>query len=246
MTGPGVRPGGFVDEAKFVIRLHEPRRWRVAAGIGFLLLVVMAFGLFEIGRRAGGFSSIEAARERSELSLRITALEEDKAALQAEIARLETTVGVDQEAQRRLREDLESSTSEIAELNEELAFYRRIMAPPDGQQGLRVQAFDVTSGAAPGRFRLRLVLIQARQRDARTSGELDVALKGSRGGEEVSLSLVDLEAGSQSFDFRYFQDIDLEVALPADFQPESAMVVLTPKGRGAVPVSASFPWNPGT
>lgn len=246
MTGPGVRPGGFVDEAKFVVRLHEPRRWWVAAGIGLVLLAVMAFGLFEIGRRAGGFSSMEAGRERAELGSRIATLEEDNAALKAEIARLETTLGVDQEAQRLLREDLESSTSEIAELNEELAFYRRIMAPPDGQHGLRVQAFDVTSGAAPGRFRLSLVLVQARQRDARTSGELDVALKGTRAGEEVSLSLVDLEAGSQSFDFRYFQDIDLEVALPADFQPKSAMVVLTPKGRDAVPVSASFPWNPGT
>jgi hypothetical protein len=154
-------------------------------------------------------------------------------------------VEVDMEAQRRLTEDLQASASEVAELNEELAFYRRIMAPADGQDGLRVQAFEVSPATENGLYRVKLVLVQARQRDARTSGELDVELRGTRGGQEARLSLADVAPGSHAFDFRYFQDIDLELAVPADFRPETAMVVLTPKGRNAVPVSATFPWPPG-
>ena len=173
-------------------------------------------------------------------------LEDENAGLRAEVARLRTTIEVDMEAQRRLTEDLQASASEVAELNEELAFYRRIMAPADGQDGLRVQAFEVSAGAEPGRYRVKLVLVQARQRDARTSGELDVEIRGTRAGEEARLSLADLAPGSHAFDFRYFQDIDLEVTVPADFQPETAMVVLSPKGRNSVPVSASFPWPPDT
>ncbi len=235
-----------MDGAKFVVRLHDPKRWRLAATVGVACLAVAVYGLFELGRRAGGFSSIEAARQQAAMAEEIGRLEEDNAGLRAEVARLQTTIEVDMEAQRRLAEDLQASASEVGELNEELAFYRRIMAPADGQDGLRVQAFEVSAGAEPGRYRLRLVLVQARQRDARTAGELDVELRGTRAGEETRLSLADLASGSHAFDFRYFQDVDIEVTVPADFEPETAMVVLTPKGRKSVPVSASFPWAPDT
>lgn len=235
-----------MDGAKFVVRVHDPRRWRLAAAVGVALLVATAYGLFELGRRAGGFSSIEAARQQSAMKAEIGRLDDENAALKAEIARLRTTVEVDMEAQRRLTEDLQASASEVAELNEELAFYRRIMAPADGQDGLRVQAFEVSPGAEKGLYRVKLVLVQARQRDARTSGEFDVELRGIRAGQEARLTLADVAPGSHAFDFRYFQDIDLELAVPVDFRPETAMVVLTPKGRNAVPVSASFAWPAGT
>lgn len=234
-----------MDGAKFVVRLHDPRRWRVAAGVGVLLFALFAYGMFEIGRRAGGFSSLEAARQQAAMEDEIRALEDRNAGLQAELARLRTSVEIDQEAQRRLRDDLQASASEVAELNEELAFYRRIMAPADGQEGLRIQAFEVVPANEPGRFRLKLVLVQSRQRDARTSGALDLELRGTRAGEAARLSLVDLAADVPEFNFRYFQDIDLEVTVPPDFEPESALVVLTPKGRKATPVSTSFPWAPG-
>lgn len=233
-----------MDETKFVVRLHDPRRWRLLAAGVVAVLALGAWGLFDAGRRAGGYSSAEAAREQERLEERIGQLEEDKRSLQADVARLNTTLEIDLEAQRRLREDLQDNASQLAELNEELAFYRRIMAPADGQQGLRVQAFEVTPGSEPRHYRLKLVLVQSRQRDARTSGELDVQLQGQRNGEQTRLSLVDLAAGAARFDFRYFQDIDLEVALPEGFEPEIALVELTPRGRGATPVSASFPWSP--
>lgn len=235
-----------MEGARFVVRRHDPRRWRFAAGVGLLSCALLAYGLFELGRRAGGYSAISAAREEAAMTAEIRRLEEENAMLKTGIARLETSREIDLEAQRRLQDDLLASTSEVAELNEELAFYRRIMAPPDGEHGLRVQAFDVIPAAEPGHFRLKLVLVQSRQRDSRTSGGLDVEFSGTLDGEATRMSLVDLAAGGQTFDFRYFQDIDLEVALPTGFRPDSAMVVLTPKGRDATPVSASFPWNPGT
>ncbi len=235
-----------MDSPRLVVRKHDPRRWRVAAAAAVILLVVLALGLFELGRRAGGYSMLAAARESAGLRDRIEALEQENAGLKAEIARLETTLEVDLEALRQLRGSLEETESQVAELNEELAFYRRIMAPSKGEDGLRIQAFEVAPSDSADRYRVKLVLVQARQRDARTRGELAVELKGQRNGEETRLSLQDLAADAQSFDFRYFQDIDFEVKLPQDFTPDSAQVVLTPRGRGEAPVSASFPWRPGS
>ncbi|MEJ2515000.1 MAG: hypothetical protein P8080_03665 [Gammaproteobacteria bacterium] len=234
-----------MDGPKLVVRQHDPTRWRLAAAAAVILLLLLAFGLFELGRQAGGYSMLAAARESRELQDRITALEQENGNLKAEIARLETTLEVDLEAQRQLRSSLEETESQVAELNEELAFYRRIMAPSKGEGGLRIQGFEVAPAEAAGRYRVKLVLVQARQRDDRTSGELAVEIKGQRNGEDTRLSLQDLAADAQTFDFRYFQDIDFEVQLPQDFTPDSAQVVLTPRGRGEAPVSASFPWRPG-
>ena len=48
---------------------------------------------------------------------------------------------------------------------DDLAFYRSIVSPADGIQGLRIQRFDVTQGARPREFVMKLTLVQAMRHD---------------------------------------------------------------------------------
>jgi cell division protein FtsB len=233
-----------VDGSRLVVRVHNPRRWRIAIALSVALVLLLGFGVFELGRRAGGYFSLEAGRERSAMEAELARLSAENQSLKEEVARLQTTLDVDVEAQRRLRESLQATEAEVAELNEDLAFYRRIMSPPDGKGGLRVQAFEVAREGEGDRYRLKLVLVQARQQERKAQGQVSVQLEGSRAGEVETLELADLAAEPPSFDFLYFQDIVLEVTLPEDFAAETAQVVLTPRGKGATPVTASFPWSP--
>jgi hypothetical protein len=44
------------------------------------------------------------------------------------------------------------------------------------------------------------------------------------------------------FSFRYFQKLDAELSLPADFTPARIVVKLIPTAPGAAPREESFPW----
>ena len=237
-----------MDGQRLVVRLHDPRRLRVVVALGVLLAVLLCVGLFELGQRTGGASILKSDHRRQALKADVAQLKADNKGLQDELARLRTSVEVDREAQQQLTETLAQREARVAELNEELAFYRRIVAPPDGETGLRVQSMDVVNNSAAGgidnSYRLRLLLVQSPQRSGRAQGQVDLSLRGTLHGEEASLTLRELAAEPQEFEFLYFQDVDLDVILPEGFEPESAEIELRPGQRSARAVAASFPWKP--
>lgn len=233
-----------MDEQRLVVRLHDPRRFRLVVLAGIVLALLLCFGLFELGLRAGGHSSFRSDDRRQELRAEAVRLRGENQQLKEELARLQTSLEVDREAHSRITETLAQSEARIAELNEELAFYRRIVSPPDGETGLRVQAFEVLGNGLAGGYRLKLLLVQSPQRSGRAQGLVDLTLSGTLGGEDENLTLQELAAEPQAFEFLYFQDVDFEVILPEGFEPQAAEIELRPEGRNARPVVASFPWQP--
>lgn len=233
-----------MDEQRLVVRLHDPRRFRVVLLAGVALVLLLCFGLFELGQRVGGYSSFRSDDRRQALRAEAKQLRLESQQLKDTIARLQTSLEVDREAQLRLTATLAESEARIAELHEELEFYRRIVAPPDGQTGLRVQTFEVLGNGVDNGYRLRLLLVQSPQRSGRAQGQVDLSLRGTLDGEEASLTLQQLASEPQGFDFLYFQDVDLEVMLPEGFTPEAAEIELRPEKRNARTVVASFPWQP--
>ena len=233
-----------MDAQRLVVRLHDPRRFRVVVAVAVVLALLLLFGLFELGQRAGGYSSLKSDQRRTALRAEAVKLRADNERLREELARVQTSLEVDREAQSLLTETLAASEARVAELNEELAFYRRIVAPPDGQTGLRVQAFEVLGNSLESSYRLRLLLVQSPQRSGRAQGEVNLSLRGTLHGEEATLALGELASEPQAFEFLYFQDVDLDVILPEGFDPEAAEIELRPAGRNARAVTANFPWKP--
>lgn len=233
-----------MEPQRLVVRLHDPRRLRLVVGIGIVLALLFCVGLFELGQRTGGYSSFAAARERDVMESEIASLDSENRRLKEEIAQLQTTLEVDRQAQLLLKEGLAGNESLVAELNEELAFYRRIMAPADGEAGLRIQAFEVTDHSEANSYRLKLVLVQSPQRGGKAKGQVDLSLKGVLDGRDRDLSLQELSAEPLQFEFLYFQELDLDVTLPEGFKPATAFIELRPVRRNASAVAASFPWKP--
>lgn len=232
-----------MDEQRLVVRLHDPRRVRRYLAVLAVLLVVGGFGLYELGQRSGGYASFSADQRRQALRAEVGRLRLENQQVKDELARLRTSAEVDRQAQVLLRESLTTSEARIAELNEELEFYRRIVVPPEGQAGLRVQSFDFTP-AADSHHRVRMLLVQSPQRSGRAQGQLDLILHGTLRGVEASLTLPQLAAEPVEYEFLYFQDLELDLVLPEGFAPDIAEIELRPAGRGARPVTATFPWRP--
>lgn len=238
-----------MDGQRLVVRLHDPRRLRAVIAACVVLALLLCFGLFELGQRVAGSSTFRSDERRQALKREVRALRAENKGLEEELARVRTSLDVDREAQAQLKETLAERESRVAQLNEELAFYRRIVAPADGQAGLRVQTFEVTTNGANGDiengYRLKLLLVQSPQRSGRAQGLVDLRLHGTLRGEEASLTLQELAAEPREFEFLYFQDVDLDVVLPEGFEPETAEIELRPGARNARAIAASFPWPTG-
>jgi cytoskeletal protein CcmA (bactofilin family) len=171
-----------LDKQRLVVRLHDPRRLRLVLLACVALVLLLCFGLFELGQRVGGYSSFRSDDRRQALRTEVKQLRLEGQQLKDTIARLQTSLEVDREAQLRLTATLAESEARIAELNEELEFYRRIVAPPDGQTGLRVQTFEVLGNSVDNGYRLRLLLVQSPQRSGRAQGQVEVSLRGTLDG----------------------------------------------------------------
>ncbi len=233
-----------MDPQRLVVRLHDPRRFRLVVALVVVLALLLCFGLFELGQRAGGHSVFKSDERRQALRAEVRQLRSENQQLKAELARIRTGLDVDREARARLADSLAASETRVAELNEELEFYRRIVVPPEGQAGLRVQTFDIVPGGGLNEYRLRLLLVQSPQRSGRAEGQLTLNLHGTLADEEVSLGLDELAAEPLAFEFLYFQDVDIDVILPAGFAPDRAEVELRSGQRNSRVVTTSFPWKP--
>lgn len=204
---------------------------------------VTVWGAFEWGRRAGGYDALEADRARRSLASEILRLQTENENLRRQLSLMKAAGRVDSEAYGRVSREIDDLHSQIVELNEELAFYRGIMAPSEGQTGLQVQTVQIEPGDGDRVYRVRLVLVQMGRQERRISGSVRVAVVSAGGAVRVPLQAPEDEAQDLQFAFRYFQILEGEVVLPEGFQPERLDVHLDPAGKGQEDVDLTFPWQ---
>jgi len=225
----------------------------LSAGFRAAIIVAMLAGgylLFEFGRMQAGYNLVETSAEKQELRDVITRLEEQIVGLKQEIALLETNREVDREAYHVVEANLAELEQKIQEQSNAIAFYRGIISPKDGGRGLRVQEMKLTRGRDDRHYSVRLVLVQMMQHDRSVKGEVDFSLEGAQDGVATNYELEQLlpEDGSSSwpFAFRYFQDFDRELVLPAGFQPEKINIEVISRTRSIASVKQSFDWLAGS
>jgi hypothetical protein len=231
---------------RLVVRYHSPwrGRWLVVAGVlgGLLLLYLM----YEWGRFEGGYSKFAEIQRRRELSAQIESLQEENQKLRAEIASAQLARDVDRKAYADVEKNLADLQAQVLRHREELTFYRGIVSPEDGIGGLRIQSFHVLAGAAERQYRVRLVLVQSMRQDSVVSGAVNVQIEGVRDNRPIVLSLADVGGktradGQVPIQFRYFQNLEQDIALPEGFEPRAVNVEVR-SGR-LDPVRESYPWQ---
>ena len=230
---------------------HMPGMGRslVPAAIMAVALVFGAYVTFEFGRIQAKFNIVDAAADERALKNDIKGLEAQIVVLKQEIALLETHRDIDREAYQVVETNLTDLQRKIQEQSEAIAFYRGIVSPADGGRGLRVQDLKLTKGKDERQYHVRLVLVQVMQHDRRVKGEVDFSIEGAQDGVDVTYALEQLlPADAQStwaFSFRYFQDFDRELLLPAGFIPEKVNVEVISRTKSIASVKQSFLWATG-
>ena len=231
---------------QLVVRYHAPWRRRVWLTLAVVGGVLAFYATYEWGRFDGGYNVLAMAQERRDYAAKIGALERDNAALRASVTGAETAREVEHKSYADVERGLNALQAQVQQQNEELAFYRGIVAPEDGIGGLRVQRLEIYNGAVAGHYVLRLVLMQSMRQERTVSGGVKIELVGTRAQQPARLSLPEMgaetrDSGELAFSFRYFQKLETEVALPEDFEPASVEVEVRSSRQS--PLQQSFPWQ---
>ena len=238
------------EKPRLVLKHDRPGRTRLLIGVVAMAFVLGGYGAYQFGLSRGGFEGGPIGNGETDLVRENRRLAGDNRALKQKVARLETDFTVDRQAYDQIEAKLVELQARIMEQEEDLAFYKSIVAPEDGAVGLRVQNLEVVNSADPRSFRVEWVLIQAKQHDRRVSGVVNFSVEGTQGGRTVTYPLADLDASTESdgsvpFSFRYFQEFEHELTFPADFVPEKIHLEVRPTGRSARTLRDSFDWLPG-
>lgn len=222
--------------------------WLLRIGI-VTALFVGGYLAFELGRIQADYSIVDSIEERDTLEGEIVRLERLVAVRDEEVALLETHREIDQEAYKLVEASLGELQQKIHEQRDAIGFYRGIVSPADGGRGLRVQDLKLKKGTDEHAYFVRLVLIQVMQHDRTVKGNVKLSLEGEQDGVATTYTLQQLvppdEDSNWPFAFRYFQDFDRKLLLPAGFTPERINIEVQSRTKSIASIEQSFAWQSG-
>jgi hypothetical protein len=165
------------------------------------------------------------------------------AELEQRVATLSRSDQISREANRDLQSTLAERDEEIASLRADVAFYERFVGATGQRHGLAVHDLKLQAQDAQV-WKFTATLTQNLNRGAVNSGRLTVAVEGSVGGRMQKADWATLrqqaDAAGLPYSFKYFQQVEGDLLLPAGMKPVRVVVRLQPAGGAAV--EQSFTW----
>lgn len=206
---------------------------RVLLVLALLLMLAGAvFAAWQAGRYsiltslAGGGEEVQDARSRLE------ALIEENRQFREEMTIHRVGGDLARQVEEQIRTENRTLQSRIAELEEAVGYYRRVVMPDKSGKGLRLERFEILPAGRPGVWSFQMVLVRTGETDAYVEGRIEGVLEATGPGGKVLLPLAELlDAEYQAFRVRYVEDAKVEFRLPDGLRPERlelAVVVTAP------------------
>jgi hypothetical protein len=223
--------------------MNLDRAWTKA--LAAVILAALGYGAFELGRASSGYFIVSSMLERFAMQKRSRVLAEENESLRARVAVAEVGQQVDRQAQADAQQMMGELQAETARQKQELEFYRGLVVRQYGSGALRVQELRVRPEEEERRYLVLITLVQAATRDTIANGTVTFSVEGQQGGKPLTLALPEIEIDKRKqfpFSLRFFQQIEVPVELPLDFQPERLHVEYR-LGRNPEPTRQSFDWR---
>ncbi|HEV8695076.1 MAG TPA: DUF6776 family protein [Lysobacter sp.] len=202
-----------------------------------------AWGLWQVLLPASGDPRAQLASSRRENSN----LQDEAEQLRQRVATLTRSDQISRDANRDLQGALADRDEEIAGLRADVAFYERLVGATAQRRGLSVHALKLQAQNGPA-WHFVTTLTQNLNRGAVSEGTLTLALEGTRAGNLQKLGWNELRqqasAPGVGYSFKYFQQVEGDVFLPAGLTPVKLTVRLQPRSGAAI--EQSFSWADAT
>ena len=157
----------------------------------------------------------------------------------------EREVDIVRHANALLRASEREHQDEIAGLQADLAFYRRLGGANGSQNPLAVHYLELQTTQSPRVYRIIFTLTQNLRWAAVISGRIELGIDGIVHGAAGHLTQSELLAETAdplTFQFKYFQQLERLITLPEDFEPSRLTIRL--KSRSLrTDVEQSMEWQ---
>lgn len=147
----------------------------------------------------------------------------------ARFSALQRWVEVESEATDRMKEYLHERDRQIKELEEQLYFYRTVVAPEEGGKDLSIFSVSVGRAEEARVYPVEVVLRNHDTKKGAVKGSIKVLVEGEAGLSGTAVVRDDLLKDELKFSFRYFQRVKGSLRLPERFKPSRLSVVVSSK-----------------
>lgn len=185
--------------------------------------------------------------DRVELTSELASLRLENSELSRQVTILDRSSVMDQRANEEVQATIRDLRDKVAQLEQDIVYYRQVVSEETEDTGLIVGQFDLDATREAGRFRYKIVM---RQQDADgdtfLTGHANINLVGTLGEEQVVLALRDISEEQDQLDirlrFKYFQNIEGELALPEGFEPDRVQVAAVSVEPVDKSINQNFSW----
>ncbi|MFT6190073.1 MAG: hypothetical protein ACJAW8_000903 [Oleispira sp.] len=212
----------------------------------FIFIVLVAVCCFFGGQFASLDQVNNLTAERDQLQAQIIAANQEIRGFSQRVGVLEKGGEVDRQAAEGIRLTVKELKVQIATLEEEVSFYKGIMAPSGQDKGLRISKIDIQPLDQPNTYRYSIMMTQVADNSSYIKGLAAVNFVGLESGKRKMIPLRELDNDISElgvkFSFRYFQEVTGEITVPAHFKIEQVQVVLQSTGSKAQRVEETIEW----
>lgn len=237
---------GRAEGAPQVVHRRSLAR-RILVGLATTLIGLFGvYVVYELGRYNAGYDRQAVAQQRTELEVRIEHLEANNRELRTRLAELDTIRLGRAREQAEVARAMGELQAQVAKQSQDLAFYRGVVAQGAATLGLKIEDLRITPAPQPNVYTVHLALVRSGRAETLVTGTLELSVDGELAGGDKTLDLAALTGGRQHdlrYDFRYFQDFDQELTLPAGFKAAHLVAEVHSNRRDVTPLSQTFLWS---
>jgi hypothetical protein len=226
---------------------HRPDRERRLIAMAVVAVLAAALIGFWGGREQSAETRDAALARLDALAARHRTLVIEHDRLRSELGDARLAREMEVESSGVVRETINDQAARIASLEDEVRFYRSLMArEEDSDEVLRIADLELLRRLDGPGVRFRLLLVRPADPGDEVEGHVELRVVGRRGGETQVLTGAALGSSSAEpipFRFRYFQNVAGEIELPEGFVPAGVEVVAQAEGQGGVRLQRTFSWQ---
>ena len=230
-------------EKVYVVRVNVWHRWyrRIA-----LLLFILAL---PVGAYYGtewylGQDQRELVDQNLTLSTRLAEVRAEVVELEQQNANLIMASSMDEESQNQLRDQLVDWRERNETLESEIQFYLSLMEPASNERGVFIASAELIPTEEPSVYRYSIIVGQKSLDHPRLVGGVRLQVISENENQYTVLGLADLtDAGAElPLGFRFFQQMDGTLYLPADFSPNQWMVEVELASASSDTIRQTYDW----
>jgi len=234
-------------QEQMVVVPYRPIRRIALLCLAILLVTGGIFSAYQAGHRNGTAQDEADQINREQLIAELVNLVAENSSLRSQVALLDRSSVMDRQANDEVQETIFGLRERVAELEQDVLFYRQVMSKDLVNVGLVIGQMDIKKTELPNRFNYKLVMRQQESHgDTYLTGHLNVNVMGTRGQEQVEIPLHELSQDEDQLEirlrFKYFQNIEGVLELPLGFVPQQIHIIAVETAPMAKTIDSSFIW----